>query len=666
MMPKISSCALFVLTLALLPPSYAMTPVKHFFEAPRFSEPRLSPSGRYLAISAAEQGKRKGLAVIDTETNDIKPVIAYSDLDVENVQWISDNRLVYTVFEGDKARAFLSYAPGLFAIDRDGGQPRQLVEITGEIGVFRNRGGRKAEINQLSWKHQLIPQPGRRDSDWVTVVHKNYADWSDPRVVELKQVHSLTGATKTIPVPANTRQWWFDHGGELRATLTLDKEKASVLYRDTATAAWRELTSFNAYTGGKSAYEPVAFGANGTMYVEATVQGDKSALHAFDFSKGAVDPEPKIQVEDYDFSGYLISNKDKVLGARITTDAETTIWFDAAMQKTQAAVDAALPNTVNLISVPLRAEVPWVLVEAYSDRQPKSYLLFNSATKAIKVVSPSMPNIDATQMAKQVSIQYKARDGLTIPALLTLPPGKNPSKLPLVVLVHGGPWARGETWGWGAQSQFLASRGYAVLEPSFRGTSGLGYSHFQASWKQWGLAMQDDIADGAKWAIANGYADPARICIAGASYGGYSAMMGLINDPALYKCGINWAGVTDINLMYTGTWFSSNDITERYKQYGMPYLVGDPVTDAEQLKATSPLLQAARIHQPVLLAYGGFDARVPLHHGEKLYAALKQTNADVEWIKYSTEGHGWYANENTLDFWTRVEAFLDKHIGKKP
>jgi dipeptidyl aminopeptidase/acylaminoacyl peptidase len=222
---------------------------------------------------------------------------------------------------------------------------------------------------------------------------------------------------------------------------------------------------------------------------------------------------------------------------------------------------------------------------------------------------------------------------------------------------------RGNHWGWDSDTQFLASRGYAVLEPDFRGSRGYGMAHFRAGWKQWGLAMQDDIADATRWAIAQGIADPKRICIAGASYGGYAALMGLVNDPDLYKCGINWVGVTDINLLFNGHWSFESDMTDDWKNHGMPLMIGDPVKDAAQFKATSPIEQAAKITQPLLLAYGAVDRRVPLYHGNKFRDAVQAHNKQVEWVVYQDEGHGWTRPENRFDFWTRVEKFLGRHIG---
>ena len=260
-------------------------------------------------------------------------------------------------------------------------------------------------------------------------------------------------------------------------------------------------------------------------------------------------------------------------------------------------------------------------------------------------------------------MRYKARDGPEIPALLTLPPGGAKKNLPMVVMVHGGPYVRGNSWGWNAETQFLASRGYAVLEPEFRGSAGFGAKHFKAGFKQWGLAMQDDLADGVHWAVGKGIADGARVCIAGASYGGYATLMGLIKDPDLYKCGINWVGVTDIKLLYDGGWAFSNDTSDEYKAYGMPEKTGDPVKDAAQSKATSPIQQAARITQPLMLAYGGVDRRVPINHGTAFRDAVMRTNKNVEWVEYPEEGHGWSLEKNNIDFWSRVERFLDRHIG---
>lgn len=267
-------------------------------------------------------------------------------------------------------------------------------------------------------------------------------------------------------------------------------------------------------------------------------------------------------------------------------------------------------------------------------------------------------------MGSQDIVKYRARDGLEIPAWLTLP-AKGGKKLPLVVRVHGGPYLRGNVWGWDAGGQFIASRGYAVLEPEFRGSAGFGFKLFSAGMKQWGLKMQDDIADSVKWAVDKGIADPDRVCIMGGSYGGYATLMGLVNDPGLYRCGIAYAAVTDIPLLYDSGMAVLSGLPDDYKEYGVPVLVGDLGKDAAQFVATSPLKQAARIKRPLLLAHGSDDHRVPVPHFRKMRSALESAKADAEFVEYAGEGHGWSTLKTRLDFWSRVEKFLDKHIGQK-
>jgi dipeptidyl aminopeptidase/acylaminoacyl peptidase len=304
-----------------------------------------------------------------------------------------------------------------------------------------------------------------------------------------------------------------------------------------------------------------------------------------------------------------------------------------------------------------------VLVRSFSDMQPALYFIYNRSTKSLHHVGKTYPDIKAAAMGVQEQVRYTARDGLQVPAMLTIPLQSEGKKLPMVVMVHGGPYLRGSQWGWSPDVQFLASRGYMVLAPEFRGSTGFGQKHFRAGWKQWGLKMQDDIADGVKWAVEKGYADPQRVCILGGSYGGYATLMGLVNDPGLFRCGVDFAGVTDIRLMYTGHWLYISDISEEAKRYSMPEMIGDLEKDAEQLKATSPIEQAHRITRPLLLAYGGQDWRVPLVHGTRFRDAVRKVNQDVEWIEYPEEGHGWNDPKNRIDFWTRVEAFLQRHIG---
>jgi dienelactone hydrolase len=653
-------CAAMLSLAAVAPASAAADLVPHaaFFQQPALSGVKLSPDGRYLAMIVSSEGKRDRLGVITLADMSMKVVAQFGNLDVRDVEWVNSERMVFNTRDAQAGPGDTVYAPGLFAVNRDGSEHRQLANLRTERAT--NTGSRIGQ-NVLPWNTYLLGQRGAQDSPFVYVRSVSY-DYQEAQDTKLLRLDTLTGKSVSVAHPPNPRQWLLDHKGEPRLIIAIDKSIQTIHYRNPGSDEWRKVAEFDIYKDGRGTLSPLGIGPDAKLYVTARLAGtDHSALHTFDLNTGTLSKEPLLALTGFDFSGSLVFGKERLLGVHYTSDAAATQWYDPGMKAIQAAVDAVLPNTVNLLSIPQHAATPWILVRSHSDIQPTVYRLYNSETKAFVKIGDTYPKIDPARMATQDPVRYKARDGLDIPAWLTLPKGEQ-KNLPMVVLVHGGPYVRGSEWAWNSQAQFLASRGYAVLQPEFRGSTGYGEKHYRAGWKQWGLAMQNDIADGARWAIAKGYADPKRICIAGASYGGYATLMGLVNDPDLYQCGINWVGVTDIELMYK--WTPDGDLSSGYRQYGMPDLVGDRVKDAAQLIATSPIQQAARITRPVMLAYGAADRRVPIEHGKKFYEAVKTTNKDVEWIVYPEEGHGWSLPANRIDFWSRVERFLDKHIGK--
>ena len=639
------------------PPPAAPPPIASFFANSSFGDAKLSPDARYLAVRAGAPGKRDFLVVVTLADNSAKVVASYDEADIGEFRWISNERLVFNTRDKGVGLGNTEYAPGLYAVNRDGSKFVELVDRTGRnAGTTR---GRKV----LPAYTYLLPQPGAQDSDYIYVASANVDMGGELRSFDLLRLNTLTGHTQTVPRPGNVRSWMLDHQGEPRLATTIEDGTVTLHYREPAGGTWRVLSSYQSYGDGGKALLPVGFTADGKLYALARSGGrDTTAVHVFDPATGKFDPQPVLVTAGFDFEGQLVGNRDKVLGVLFRTDALSNEWFDPGMKAVQEAVDKLLPATVNLLSVPAQGDSPWVLVRSYSDVAPGTYWLYNRRTKAVSKIADVRPAIQPAQMGRQQFVRYKARDGLEIPALLTLPAGGK-KNLPMVVLVHGGPYVRGNAWGWNAESQFLASRGYAVLEPEFRGSAGFGTKHLRAGFKQWGLAMQDDLADGVRWAVGQGIADGTRVCIAGASYGGYAALMGLVRHPDLYKCGVNVVGVTDINLLYDGGWTFTNDTSDEYKSYGMPRMIGDRIKDAAQLKATSPIEQAARITQPVLLAYGGVDRRVPINHGTKFRDAVMKTNKNVEWIEYPEEGHGWSLEKNNLDFWSRVERFLDRNIG---
>jgi len=629
----------------------APPPVEAFFANNAFGDAVLSPSGRYLAVRTGRPGRRDALAVIDLDTGKPASLIGNDDTDVGEFQWVNDRRLVYNVHDSTITASQEELAPGVFGIDVDGSHFKQLA-------------GRRGNGNEKeTWRAYLFDQQGPQSTAARHVLVAHYAwDGKYDRSF-IQRIDTDTGDTAWVEAPyEKAHSFLLDFDGKLRLAISSFQVGTIIQYRNPTNDEWNVVASYAAREP-RAHIKPIGFGPDGTLYVIANAGENLATLRTLDVKTGKLSKDALVATPGYDFDGTLVYNRKKVLGVRLTTDAEANIWFDPAMQTIQDAVNKALPATVNLLSVAADPDAKRVLVESYSDRQPRTFSLYNVKTGQLELSAAPYPLIQPAAMGRQEPMQYKARDGLAIPGLLTLPPGGQRSKLPMVVLVHGGPWVRGASWGWTPESAFLASRGYAVLEVEFRGSTGFGAAHFEAGLKQWGLAMQNDIADGTRWAIAQGIADPQRICIAGASYGGYATLMGLANDPDLYRCGVEWMGVTDIDMMFTSSWWDKADFSEGALHYSMPYMIGDPVKDAAQLRATSPLRQAARIKQPLLLAYGREDRRVPIVHGRKFYTVVTRTNDHVEWIDYPGEGHGWSQPQNRIDFWRRVESFLYRNIG---
>ncbi|TFW20683.1 S9 family peptidase [Duganella callida] len=659
LLPVVTVLAALAVVPARAQTTPASVPLAAFFDNASFSDPRISPDGRQVAIKVAGKTGRVRLAVVDSATRKTRVVAAFDDADVSRYHWINDQRLAFNVADLGVPRGDTRWGPGLWAVNADGSGLRQLVRRDSNI----NDGIGKLENRLLPWNTFMYGGIGNLDSDDILVTQYEYAGTGWMNQIALLRLNSVTGKYKVYGHPADTMDWVVDRQGNPRIAVAYRDNRQIIYHRDNEQQPWAQLASFALYPNSKDNFDPEAFGPDGTLFVRTGLQG-AAALYTYDIANRKLSDKPAISTPGYDFQGELVYDKDKVQGYTYEVDAKGTWWVDAHMKAVQQAVDALLPATNNMLSTPLRPAVPYVVVVSSSDLQPPVYRLYNTETRSLSMLGASHPAIAPELMSNKAMVRYKARDGLEIPAYLTTPKASSGKQLPMVVLVHGGPWVRGVHWDWDAEVQFLASRGYAVLEPEFRGSTGYGYALFHAGWQQWGLKMQNDVADGARWAIAQGIADGKRICIAGASYGGYATLMGLVNDPDLYQCGVAWAGVTDLNILKNGHWSSESTWSTggAFDKFGFPVLIG---ADAAQLAATSPLQQAARIRQPLLLAHGGADTTVPIVHGTAFKDAVSKNNPAVEWVFYADEGHGWYLPQNRVDFWSRVEKFLDQHIGRQ-
>lgn len=644
-------------------PAAPPPPVSAFFGSADMLQPLLSPDGKHAAVLLTTPNGRRQLAILNLEPpRQFKTVAGFANADIRQVYWVNNDRLVYTATdlqstdEGD-------VLPGLSAIDRDGGNPREIVRRHWQVAET----GTNIRSRQLAPDHRLsqLLRDGSADVVIERPERNVQGEWVSSTPL---RVNTLDGQAHVIDTRLGTeaRHWLLDERGVARAALNQRDGQDTLHWRAAADAPWQVVHRGPSFVGAPGSFIPHAIGPQGELYALA-LRNDAArtrALFRFDPKTLRLESEPLVGLQGFDFDGRLVFDRQRgqLLGAHFTSDAAGTAWIDAGMKSAQDKVDQLLPGTLNLLDPPECHCGRWLVVSAGSDRQPPIYLIYDREKHTLEAIGRARKAIDPRQMAGREFVRITARDGLGFPLHLTKPAGKGP--WPAVVLVHGGPYLRGGAWEWDAESQFLASRGYLVIEPEFRGSLGYGDLLFRAGWKQWGLKMQDDIADAARWAIAQGHADPQRICIAGGSYGGYASLMGLIKDPALYRCGVAWAAVSDIGLMHTigRRW---TDVSEVWRQYGLPTLVADPEKDAAQIAATSPARLAAQLKRPLLLAHGESDRRVPLEHGMRMRNALREAgHRELEWIAYPEEGHGWSKPENRYDFWTRVEKFLATHLTK--
>ncbi|HYD78861.1 MAG TPA: alpha/beta fold hydrolase [Paucimonas sp.] len=630
-------------------------PIETFFQPAKLQSVKLSPSGRWMAAQAGEPNSRVKLVMIDLEGKEPSRVIAaFSKLDVASFRWVNEDWLVFTV--ADKVdRSHKSFGRGLMSVRRDGEKMRLLIKRKFD-SLYQAQG-----LNPLEPFNEMLALGAPGTNDIIVGEHHFDVEYEYSHTT-LRAMDVSTGAVRTLlkeDAPPKVTHWVFDERGRPRAAVSDQEGQTTVFWADPRTSKWRQIGKFPTLN---VEFYPAFVDDKDQLFVYTfDVSTGQDQVRRFDLENNKVDEKEIISTPGFDSGVGTVADREtnKIYGYRLLTDARSTVWLTPAMKDIQAKADALLPGRINeLFCRPCDAP-KIVLVYSYSDTNPGDYLLYRPETNQWQRLGQERPDIDSKRMARMEFHRTKARDGADLPVWITRMPGADKQPRPAVVLVHGGPWSRGAEWEWNNRVQFLASRGYVVIEPEFRGSTGYGERHFRAGWKQWGQSMQDDVTDALRFAIDKGWVDGSRVCIAGGSYGGYSTLMGLAKNPELYKCGIAWVAVTDPRYMYTVHW---SDISEASKKYSMPQMIGDLKADAAMLAANAPIALADRIKAPLLLAYGNKDFRVPLVHGEDMRDALTKAGSPPEWVVYDGEGHGWSRQENILDFWRRVETFLAKHL----
>ena len=624
-------------------------PTNKFFGLPAVSTPRLSPDGTKIAFLYPHEG-RMALGLFDRATKESRMILRGSDDSLLSLFWKGNDRIVfYADYQGNE-----SFFIG--STDLSGKNVIRIVETQPDEYLMGSMGG-IADTLRLRPDYiavaGILRSAARRPGESSLETYIVNADFTVARV----NVHNRGLAPLHVyKTSERMRSVEFDNAGVLRVRGHVASGRDLIWeHRETDDRPWREIAR-HPFHGYADTWQPLSFAAdNTTLWLISREEHDRGALYAYNVrtrERGPalfVPPEGEITdiVTSYD--------RSKLLGVAYESDRPKYHWFDAE----RAALQARLENTFRGTHVQLShtsADDQVAMVHVSYDREPGVYFVLDLKAGSLEQFKRTR-ELDPARLSPRKPITYKARDGLEIHGYLTIPQGMEGKRVPLVMHPHGGPFGVRDSWGYDADAQFLASRGYAVLQPNYRGSGGYGREFVNKGRHQWGRAMQDDLTDGVKWAIEQGIADPARVAIYGASYGGYATLAGLVFTPELYRCGVNYVGASDLEITFKDrgedAWLRADDFS-----YQQAWVGPTP----EYRAATSPVNFVERIRVPVLHAYGEKDPRVKIDHWTRLEAQLKRHGIPYETINERRQGHGFRDEKASLGFYARLDQFLAKHL----
>jgi len=602
------------------PPKIAL---EEFFKNPQKISFRISPDGTRFSYRAPFED-RMNIFIQEIGREEAVQITFEKDRDIAGYFWANENRILYLKDNGGDE----NYK--LYGVDIDG---KNLVCFTDFEMV------RTTIIDRLdAIPNEIIISMNKRD-------HSAF----DPY-----RLNIVTGElTMLYENPGNIISWLTDHNGKLRvATAVTDMVNTTLLYRENEKDDFKPVIT----TSFKESMRPQFFTFdNKKLYASSNMGRDKSEIVIFDPVTGK-ETETIFSNDMVDVEELFYSKKRKVITKAIyRAEMVNFKFFDEESETIYDRVKKDLP-AYDCYFISTNTKEDKFMIRTYSDRSLGAYYIYDKNTDELKLISQVSPWMDESHMAKMKPIKYTSRDGKTIHGYLTLPVGVDAQNLPLVVNPHGGPWIRDE-WGFNPEIQFLANRGYAVLQMNFRGSTGYGRAFWESSFKQWGLKMQDDITDAVQWAIDEGYADENRIAIYGGSYGGYATLAGLAFTPDLYKCGVDYVGVSNI-------FTYMNSLPPYWEPYRhMLYeMAGDPVKDSVMLTKVSPVFHADKIKAPLFVAQGLNDPRVNVAESDQMVAAMKARGLKVEYMVKDDEGHGFRNQENRFEFYRAMEKFLNTNM----
>lgn len=618
-------------------------PVDYFFQKPKYTDVSVSPNGKYLAALAPLPGNgshRQNIVVL--EADNLKKgefITAIERGDVLGYTWANNDRILFSVDTGGTE----SY--GLYGVDRTGGGVDELIAPILGGGELR-----AAQILDVM----------REDDDNVLISFNDRLAFAP----DVYKMNVNNGDTLSVARnPGDVSNWLADHDGNVRVAVAVKGVDTEIRYRDVG-GDWQTIASYT--VTDRDTISPVAFAYdNKRLIVRSTVGDDTASLRYFDPHTKKLG-EVIYNRDDVDVGGPIMSDARKtVIGASYAADKPHIVYFDPREQQLYHAFEQQFPKQFVAMTSWSRDEHQRIYMVS-SDTDPGTYFQYSEPEEGRPVFKQLLkrePWVDTGEMVPRRPVSYEARDGLTIHGYLTLPDKDEygPPPYPMIVNPHGGPFGIRDQWGYNPEHQFLADRGYAVLQVNFRGSGGYGMKFLQAGYGQWGRDMQNDISDGVKWAIDQKYARADQVCIYGGSYGGYATMAGLAFTPDLYQCGIDYVGVTSIPLLFE----TLPKAWELQKQV-MEVQIGDPDKDRKRLEDTSPINHVKNIDDPILIVHGKRDPRVDIEHAERLRDKLDELGKPYQWLVKRDEGHGFRKEENVLELYRTMDAFLAKYLPTRP
>ncbi|NLC60184.1 MAG: S9 family peptidase [Gammaproteobacteria bacterium] len=648
MWKKAAAMLLGTLFMAMSPAVPAQVDVSPFVERDSFNDIKISPTGEYFAMTVWLEDQT-GLVVMRRSDGELTATFRFrGGTHVDDFWWVNDDRVLMSISESFGSRDDPLPTGELFAMNADGGRRELLVGWRVASNSASNIRGAKRAENVAAF----LIDPMLEDERHVLIAVQPLA--ADPHTrVERMDVYSGRRVQVTR-APVQRARFLTDSRGEVRFAVGAGSNNVSQLYyREGAGSEW---TLVNDELATGRIETPLGFSEDDALaYLQVEHPQGPDSVVAMDVATGerrelmrdeVVDPWPIYR----DGGGPLIGVR--YLGGEVRTSFLDEKSEDARLYR---SLEAAFPgHAIDIASATADGNLKLVL--ARSDVEPGSIYLYDNVAKKADFVLARREQIDPANMAPMRPVTIQARDGLALHGFLTVPKRADGGNLPLVVMPHGGPFGVFDGWGFNSDTQLLARAGYAVLRVNFRGSGNYGRSFRFAGARQWGRSMQDDLTDATHWAISEGIADPGRICIYGASYGGYAALMGAAREPDLYRCAVGYVGVYDLPRMVR-----ENAQMGRWATTWSREWVGD---DTEALAAVSPDRLAEHIRIPVFLAAGGEDQVAPIAHSESMERALKQAGVPVETLYYRTEGHGFHAVENRRGFYDQLLDFLGRHLGE--